>query len=141
MAGTSLLAGLNAVSAAHVSYDETIKIGLIGCGGRGRGAAEQAMNTAGPTKLVAAADAFEDNLQSAINTLSRAHKDKVDVPKERQFVGFDAYKKVLESDVDLVILATPPGFARCILKPPSTPTNTCSWKSRSRGCRRCPQGA
>ncbi|MBL8814525.1 MAG: Gfo/Idh/MocA family oxidoreductase [Planctomyces sp.] len=110
VAGTSLLAGLSAVSAAHVSYDETIKIGLIGCGGRGRGAADQAMNTEGPTKLVAVADAFEDNLQSAVDGLVRQHKDKVDVPKERQFVGFDAYKKVLETDVDLVILATPPGF-------------------------------
>ncbi len=109
-AGASLLAGLSPVRAAHVAADETIRIGLIGCGGRGRGAAEQAMNTEGPTKLVAVADAFEDNLQSAVNTLSRQHGEKVDVPKDRQFVGFDAYQKVLETDVDLVILATPPGF-------------------------------
>ena len=109
-AGSSLLSGLNPVRAAHVSSDETIRIGLIGCGGRGRGAADHAMNTSGPTKLVAAADAFEDNLGSAMNVLSRQHGDKVDVPKERQFVGFDAYQKVLEQDLDLVILATPPGF-------------------------------
>ncbi len=109
-AGASLIAGLNPVRAAHVSSDETIRIGLVGCGGRGRGAADQAMNTTGPTKLVAVADAFDDNLQSAVNTLKRQHGDKVDVPKERQFVGFDAYTKVLEQDVDLVILATPPGF-------------------------------
>jgi hypothetical protein len=93
-----------------VSADETIRIGLIGCGGRGRGAADQAMNTAGPTKLVAVADAFEDNLNSAVNTLSRQHGEKVDVPEDRRFVGFDAFQKVLEQDVDLVILATPPGF-------------------------------
>ncbi|MGV2334036.1 MAG UNVERIFIED_CONTAM: hypothetical protein LVR18_07910 [Planctomycetaceae bacterium] len=80
---------------------------MIGCGGRGRGAADQAMNTTGPTKLVAVADAFEDNLNSAVNGLQRQHGDKVDVPKERQFVGFDAYKNVLASDVDIVILATP----------------------------------
>ena len=109
-AGTSLLAGLNPVKAAHVSNDETIKIGLIGCGGRGRGAAEQAMNTEGPTKLVAMADAFGDQLESAHKTLVRAHKDKVDVPAERQFVGFDAYQRVLEQDIDIVILATSPGF-------------------------------
>jgi myo-inositol 2-dehydrogenase/D-chiro-inositol 1-dehydrogenase len=109
-AGASLLSGLNPVRAAHVSSDETIRIGLIGCGGRGRGAADHAMNTSGPTKLVAAADAFEDNLGSAMNVLSRQHGEKVDVPKERQFVGFDAYQKVLEQDLDLVILATPPGF-------------------------------
>ena len=109
-AGASLLSGLNPVRAAHVSSDETIRIGLIGCGGRGRGAADHAMNTSGPTKLVAAADAFEDNLGSAMNMLSRQHGDKVDVPPERQFTGFDAYQKVLEQDIDLVILATPPGF-------------------------------
>ena len=81
-----------------MSSDETIKIGLIGCGGRGTGAAEQAMNTEGPTKLVAVADAFGDNLNRAIRSLERAHKDKVDVPKDRQFVGFDAFQKVLETD-------------------------------------------
>ncbi len=109
-AGATLLSGLNPIRAAHVNNDETIRIGLIGCGGRGRGAAAQAMNTEGPTKLVAMADAFGDNLNSALNTLNRAHNDKIDVPEDRQFVGFDAYKKVLESDIDLVILATPPGF-------------------------------
>ncbi len=109
-AGTSMLTNLSVVRAAHVSSDETIRIGLVGCGGRGRGAADQAMNTTGPTKLVAVADAFEDNLQSAVNTLKRQHGEKVDVPKERQFVGLDAYTKVLEQDCDLVILATPPGF-------------------------------
>jgi predicted dehydrogenase len=109
-AGASLLAGLSPVRAAHVTADETIKLGLIGCGGRGRGAAEQAMNTEGPTRLVAVADAFGDNLGSGLEALKRAHGDKVDVPTERQFVGFDAYQKVLEQDVDLVILATPPGF-------------------------------
>jgi len=109
-AGASVLAGLNPVRAAHVGSSDTIRIGLVGCGGRGRGAAEQALNTEGPTKLVAMADAFDDNLQSALQTVARQHADKVDVPKERQFVGFDAYQKVLEQDIDLVILATPPGF-------------------------------
>ncbi len=109
-AGAAILTGLNPVRAAHVAGNDTIRIGLVGCGGRGSGAAEQALNTEGPTKLVAMADAFGDNLDRALQTITKAHGEKVDVPKERQFVGFDAYQKVLEQDIDLVILATPPGF-------------------------------
>ena len=109
-AGTSLLTGLSAVKAAHTSYDETIRLGLIDCGGRGTGAAGQAMNTEGPTRLVAMADAFENNLERSLRSLSQKHKDKVDVPEERRFIGFDAYKGVLAQDIDLVLIATPPGF-------------------------------
>ncbi len=109
-AGASLLTGLNPIRAAHVSSDETIRIGLVGCGGRGSGAADQAMNTEGPTKLVAVADAFGDRLDGTLQTLKRAHGEKVDVPKERQFVGFDAFQNVMDQDLDIVILATPPGF-------------------------------
>ena len=110
-AGTALAASQVAVAkAVHAQGDETIRIGLVGCGGRGTGAAAQAMNTEGPTKLVAMADAFDDRMQQSIKNLQRQHKDKVDVPKDRQFIGFDAYKNVLEQDIDMVILATPPGF-------------------------------
>lgn len=109
-AGASLVSSLSAVQAAHTSYDETVRIGMIGCGGRCTGAAGQAMNTEGPTKLVAMCDAFDDRLQSSLKTLKRRHKEKVDVPKERQFVGFDGYKALLDSDIDLVLIATPPGF-------------------------------
>ena len=109
-AAGSVLTGLNAVQAAHVGSDETIRLGLIGCGGRGTGAAGQAMNTEGPTKLVAVADAFENNLERCLRNLQKSHGDKVDVPAERRFVGFDAYKGVLEQDIDLVLIATPPGF-------------------------------
>lgn len=109
-AATSLLAGLNAVQAAHTSYDETIRLGMIGCGGRCTGAAAQAMNTEGPTKLIAMCDAFEDRLQGSLKTLQRQHKDKVDVPAENQFVGFEGYKKLLATDIDVVLIATPPGF-------------------------------
>ena len=100
---------LGIARAAHVSGSDEIKLGLIGCGGRGAGAAAQAMNTEGATKLVAMADAFGDCLQRALNQLGK-YKEKVDVPTERQFVGFDAYQKVLQSDIDLVLIATPPGF-------------------------------
>ena len=109
-AAASVLSGLSAVQAAHTSFDETIRLGMIGCGGRCTGAAEQAMNTAGPTKLIAMCDAFQHRLDGSLKTLSRKHKDKVDVPAERQFTGIEGYKKLLETDIDLVLIATPPGF-------------------------------
>jgi myo-inositol 2-dehydrogenase / D-chiro-inositol 1-dehydrogenase len=97
--------------AAHPFGSDTIKLGLIGCGGRGSGAANQAMNTSGgEVKLVAMADAFADRLQVGLRTVSGQHKDKVDVPKDRQFVGLNAYQELLQTDCDMVILATPPGF-------------------------------
>ena len=110
VAGASALNAASVTKAAWSSSDETIKIGLIGCGGRGTGAAKQAMNTEGETSLVAMADAFADNLDRSRKSLIEEHSDKVDVPEDRQFVGFDAYKKVLEQDLDIIILATPPGF-------------------------------
>jgi len=110
LASGAVVTGLNALQAAHTSADETIRIGLIGCGGRGTGAAAQAMNTSGPTKLVAMADAFGDNLSRKLQSLKRQYGEKVDVPEDRQFVGFDAYKGLIEQDIDLVLIATPPGF-------------------------------
>lgn len=110
VAGGTVLHRLSPAQAAHTSFDETIRLGLIGCGGRGTDAAGQAMNTEGPTKLVAVADAFEGNLRRAVRRLNQSHGEKVDLPEERQFVGFDAYKGVLEQDIDVVLIATPPGF-------------------------------
>ena len=110
VAGGAVSGNLSVARGAHAFGDDTIKIGLIGCGGRGTGAASQAMNTAGPTRLVAMTDAFEDRLQASLRGLKSQHGDKVDVPKEQQFTGFDGYKSVLECDIDLVIMATPPGF-------------------------------
>lgn len=85
-----------------------IKVALIGCGGRGTGAAAQSLNCPG-TKLVAVADAFEDNANKAAETLKKQFPDRVDIPAERIFHGFDAYQKAIES-ADLVLLCTPPGF-------------------------------
>ena len=87
-----------------------LKSALSAAGGRGTGAANQAMNTEGDTQLVAMADAFQDKITSALRNIKGNHPDKVEVPQERQFAGFDAYKKVLETDCDIVILATSPGF-------------------------------
>jgi predicted dehydrogenase len=104
----------------HNSNDDVIKIALVGCGGRGTGAAAQALSTKQNVKLVAMADAFSDRVENAYNALTkRKYKDgagadvdvksKIDVPKERMFVGFDAYKQAIAL-ADVVILATPPGF-------------------------------
>ena len=114
LAGAGLLAGMNVNARAYAAGDDTIKVGLIGCGGRGTGAASQALSTQGNVKLIAMADAFGNNLRNRLRVLERNFSNKpgrVDVPKEQQFTGFDAYKKLIAlKEVDLVIMATPPGF-------------------------------
>ena len=107
--GGSLLGGLAIERAAYAAPDDTLKIALVGCGGRGSGAADQALSTSGPVKLVAMADAVPNRLKSSLENLKAQHADRVDVPEDRQFVGFDAYKKAIAL-ADVVILATPPGF-------------------------------
>jgi predicted dehydrogenase len=90
-----------------------LKIGFIGCGGRGTGAASQALNADSNVELWAMGDVFESQLQRSLAAIQDENKntpDKVHVPRERQFVGLDAYEKVLKSGVDVVILTTPPGF-------------------------------
>ncbi len=109
VAGAALLGGLSIERSAHAAGSDELKLALIGCGGRGSGAASQALSTEGKTKLVAMGDAFEDSLLNSLSGLRKQHPDKVDVPPDRQFVGFDAYKKAI-AEADVVILATPPGF-------------------------------
>ena len=102
---------LSLARSANVAGTNTVKIGLIGCGGRGTGAAVQAMNTqSGNVQLVAMADAFEDRAELCKSQAVHEHKDKVQVDDKDVHIGLDGYKKVIESDADLVILATPPGF-------------------------------
>jgi predicted dehydrogenase len=97
---------------AHAAGSEELKIALIGCGGRGTGAASQALHTSGPVRLVAMADAFADRIERSLKNLSAIPeiRARIDVPPERRYVGFDAYQKVLASDVDMVLLTTPPHF-------------------------------
>lgn len=99
---------------AHAQGSDEIKFALIGCGGRGTGASVNIFETKGNVKLVAVADAFEGKASGVVNTLKTRSKgkyaDKVDVPADQIFAGLDAYKKLLEVDCDLVIIATPPGF-------------------------------
>jgi myo-inositol 2-dehydrogenase / D-chiro-inositol 1-dehydrogenase len=98
---------LPSIAKAQVEGGE-IKVALVGCGGRGTGAAAQSLNCPG-TKLVAIADAFEDNVKKAAETLKKQFPDRVDLPAERIFHGFDAYQKAIDA-ADLVLLCTPPGF-------------------------------
>ncbi len=90
----------------------TLKIGLIGCGGRGTGAARQALLADRDVKLWAVGDAFQDRLTSSLADLRGRPNlaNKIDVPAERQFVGFDAATQVINSGVDVVLLCTPPHF-------------------------------
>jgi predicted dehydrogenase len=89
---------------------DTIRIGLVGCGGRGSGAASQALNADPNVVLTAMGDAFEDQLQKSLQSLQKEHAEKVKVTPDKCFVGLDAYQKVINSGVDVVLLATPPGF-------------------------------
>lgn len=88
----------------------TLKVGLIGCGGRGTGAAAQALQADPDVVLTAMGDVFEDRLNEAYQDIIKVAGDKVKVNNENKFVGFDAYLKVIESGVDVVLLATPPAF-------------------------------
>jgi myo-inositol 2-dehydrogenase/D-chiro-inositol 1-dehydrogenase len=109
LVGASVAHAANAKLARTLGEPE-LRVALVGCGGRGTGAAVQALSTAGPVKLVAMADAFADRLESSLAEISRARADRVDVPRERRFTGFDAYRKAIDVDCDVVLLATPPGF-------------------------------
>lgn len=108
--GTAALATFpNIARAQGPANNAKLKIGLIGCGGRGTGAAHQALNADPNVQLWAIGDAFESQIGVALNSMKK-FGGKVDVPAERQFSGLDAYLKVIASGVDVVLLTTPPGF-------------------------------
>jgi myo-inositol 2-dehydrogenase/D-chiro-inositol 1-dehydrogenase len=113
LATGAALAGAAALApAAHAAGNDTLKIGLIGCGNRGTGAAEQALRADKNVKLTAVGDVFKDKWQDALKRLRRLDDvaKKIDVSPDNCFDGFDAYKKVLDSGVDVVLLTAPPGF-------------------------------
>jgi predicted dehydrogenase len=112
VAAASALAAA-AVPRVHAAEDNTIRIALVGCGGRGTGAADNALNVQnGPIKLVAMADVFQSRLAASFTNLNKVLADKIDVPEDRKFIGFDAYKKAIDClrPGDVVIFATPPAF-------------------------------
>jgi predicted dehydrogenase len=111
-AGSASALALSSVPFVHASSADTLRIGLIGCGSRGTGAASQALNADADVKLWAMADVFRDRLDSSMRQLqgNRAVSAKIDVPAARQFTGFNAYQELLASNVDVVLLCTPPHF-------------------------------
>lgn len=110
VASAALVSALN--TRGYAGENNTIKVALVGCGGRGTGAAQNALSTAGPTKLFAMADVFASRLNGSHDALAKQFADKVDVPPERRFLGLDGFKKAIDclGAGDVVILATPPGF-------------------------------
>jgi myo-inositol 2-dehydrogenase/D-chiro-inositol 1-dehydrogenase len=111
--GGSILGGLSIERSAYAAGNEApLKVALVGCGGRGSGAADQALTTYSKEnnlKLVAAADVHPDRMETSLRNLQKKHGDRVEVSPEAQFIGFDGYKKAIEL-CDVAILATPPGF-------------------------------
>jgi predicted dehydrogenase len=109
---TSAAALAVAPLAVHAAGSDVLKVGLIGCGGRGTGAASQALHADPNVKLTAMGDAFSDRLESSLERLKKEEDivGKIDVKPDHRFTGFDAYKQVIDSGVDVVLLTSPPGF-------------------------------
>ena len=109
--GALLMPNLGPNPMAHIFNEKKLKIALVGCGGRGTGAANQALEADDHVELVAMADLFEDQLNSSYGHLYEKYKDtgKINVKEKHKYVGFDGYKKAIDQ-ADVVILTTPPGF-------------------------------
>nr|MCU0982746.1 Gfo/Idh/MocA family oxidoreductase [Pirellulaceae bacterium] len=112
IAAATTLAGM-AVPHVHAAEDNTLQLVLVGCGGRGTGAAANALAVKqGPMRLIAMVDVFPNRLQGSLGNLKNQFGDRVDVPEDRQFIGFDGYRKAIDclKPGDIVISATPPAF-------------------------------
>jgi myo-inositol 2-dehydrogenase / D-chiro-inositol 1-dehydrogenase len=110
VAGGALAGTLGIAKSAHAASSDTVKVALIGCGGRGSGAAGDCLSAKESVRIVAMADLFEDMLKNSFRDLKARFNDRIDVTDDRKFVGFDAYQKAIDAGCDMVILATPPGF-------------------------------
>ncbi len=112
IAAGAAAASLSVARSAHAAGTEVIRMALVGCGNRGSGACLDALSTKAPVKLVAMGDLFANRLETSLKNLSRHDevRERIDVPPERRFTGFDACEKVLAAGVDLVLFATPPHF-------------------------------
>ena len=112
ISGSMVGGTLSLTRSAHAAGSDVLRVGLVGCGSRGTGAATQALQADPQAKLVALGDAFADRLESSLRTLLDQPRiaEKIDVPRERQFTGFEACNKVLECDLDVIVLATSPHF-------------------------------
>jgi myo-inositol 2-dehydrogenase/D-chiro-inositol 1-dehydrogenase len=96
--------------ATSIPTNRKIKVGLVGCGGRGVGALVQAMTADRDVIVTALADVFPEQLEQGLKLAQRKDSARVDVPKERQFLGFESYKQLIDTDVDVVLLCSPPNF-------------------------------
>jgi predicted dehydrogenase len=107
--GVGALVG--ALPGVHAGEDNTIQVALVGCGGRGTGAAANALSVKGPTRLAAVADLFQQRIDGSLKNLAQFEK-QIDVPRDRQFLGMDAYKKAIDAIAPggVVLLTTPPAF-------------------------------
>jgi myo-inositol 2-dehydrogenase/D-chiro-inositol 1-dehydrogenase len=108
--GGTIALNIGLPKSSFAMNSDTLKVGLIGCGGRGTGAADQALKADPNVVLTHMADIFQDRLDLSIKSLKDIHGEKVKAQKETMFLGFEGAKKVIDSDVDVVILTTPPYF-------------------------------
>ncbi|KGE15856.1 Gfo/Idh/MocA family protein [Sphingobacterium deserti] len=108
----SLVAGSIAIAddIMALGVAKTIKVGLVGCGGRGTGAIFQALDADPDVQVTALADIFEDNLTNTLSSLRAKYGKRIAVSEKTSFIGFDSYEKLIKSDVDVVLLCTPPNF-------------------------------
>jgi myo-inositol 2-dehydrogenase / D-chiro-inositol 1-dehydrogenase len=116
MGTAAVAASTLAVGGVHAAGNDTLKIGLVGCGGRGSGAAANALKADPNVKLTAVCDIFEDRAKDSLGLLKNQFADKVDVTPEKIFSGFDGYKQLIDSGVDVVLLCSTPGFRPTHLK-------------------------
>ena len=114
--GAAAYGALSLARGVHAAGSDAIKIGLIGCGGRGGGAAANAMNAGKDVRLVAMADVFADHLQDSRRLLKKTYPEQVAVDDDHCFVGFDAYEKLIQSGVDVVLIACTSHFHPVMLK-------------------------
>jgi predicted dehydrogenase len=116
-AAMSLAATLPRIPGAYAQGSDAIRVGVVGCGGRGTGAAIDCLNAAPGVEIVALFDLFQDRIDSSLQKIREAHPDKVKVTPERMFTGFDGYLKLAAvPEVNYVIMAAPPGFRPMHLK-------------------------
>jgi predicted dehydrogenase len=116
-AAASLAAAVPRLHGAYVQGPDTIRVGVVGCGGRGTGAAIDCLNSSAGVEVVAMFDLFMDRIESSLKAIKEKHPDKVKVTPERMFTGFDGFKKLSAlPEVNLIIMASPPGFRPMQLK-------------------------
>ncbi|HOM19251.1 MAG TPA: Gfo/Idh/MocA family oxidoreductase, partial [Thermoguttaceae bacterium] len=109
-AGAGVLASVPLARFAHAAGSDVLRVGLVGCGGRGTGAALNAMAADKQVKVVALADSFEDRAQGCRKTLQQQKPEQTAIKDDHVFVGFEAYKQLIQSDVDVVLLCETPHF-------------------------------